>query len=282
MPSGVPRLAILELYSDASARLHSEQERLIRDSAPLTADSVPELEAALCELDVEHSLSFCQKLRQLAPPVAKRYRFIHQWGATCMSTSLANGLIALGEPAFLAIESELVETVHAFTSHVVDNTSSFGKPFEYRSVDDMQKYLRRSEHRRFGLLGDYELFLSNSILDALLALFTGSGVVVLQQAAHAQLAFELVFDEDPHAVSVRQRDPFTPGPGDDHNVIQLAEWRREFFWSPLKKIPTTMGRGFDCLSAEETLDHLARYEGMDNLGLECSSAILVRVDVPSH
>jgi len=229
------------------------------------------------QAEVAIGAEYTLELVDLAPCACARYDFVRQTGATCMSTSLANGMIALGEPAF---RESAVRRVESFTSHIVANTSSFGKPSEYRSIDDMHKYLRRDEAREASLSGDakiehrYRCVLTDSLLDVVTALHSGHGRIVVQQQAHARLAYELLVESG--AVLVRQRDPFMGSGSDDHHLIPLAEWRQSYLWSPLKKIPSTMGFGFDRLSQREVREHLARYGEMANLGIECISGILVR------
>ncbi|MCA8922794.1 MAG: hypothetical protein KDD82_13350 [Planctomycetes bacterium] len=206
-------------------------------------------------------------------------RFVRQQGTTCMSTSLANGMISLGEPFF---DEDRERRVHLFTDDVVENTSSFQKPGEFRSVDDLFKYLESGRLRELEIAGgrfrdDYRVRLTCSLLDVVEALWSGRGRLLVQRAAHAYLVFGVDVERG-GAVSVRVRDPFeATGPG--YARLGLEALRENFLWSPLKKIPRLMGpHGFPQLTAEELLGHLERYEGMENLGVECPSALLFRAE----
>ena len=190
--------------------------------------------------------------------------------------ALANGMLSLGDPFLLA---DPQRRVGLLTRHLVASTSSFGKPGDYRSVDDLFKYLEGGGLAELEDAGDrceqgYAVRLTNSLLDVCEALYTGRGRLVLQRAAHAHLCFGLDLEGD--VVALRFRDPMTPsGPG--YSVLSLETLRRDYLWTPLKKIPRLMGpHGFLELSAEALLGHLERYDSMENLGVECTSALLYR------
>lgn len=269
--------ARLALYREAQRKLGESFNAILAERAPVSVDNVDALEEALIASELAIGLDYARALHDLKPCRRREYPFVHQRGATCMSTSLANALIALGDPFLL---EDPPARVHAFTDHVVAHTSDFGKPFEYRSIDDMHKYLRREEHLGRGSIVSglamtrrYRCELTNSLIDVIDALHLGRGQVVVQSHAHAQLVFELVVDDQ--EVAVRQRDPFTSYGSERSSLIDLERWRRSYLWSPLKKIPSTMGRGFELLEHHEVLEHLARYEAMDNLGIECISGIIL-------
>ncbi|MDF1664880.1 MAG: hypothetical protein P1V97_24175 [Planctomycetota bacterium] len=273
------RQARLPLYREALLTYKSIFEDLLRSAAPITENNIDALEQSLIEEEVRIGADLILQLNQLAPFPEEEHAFVHQSGATCMSTSVTNGMIALKEPFF---KKKALEKTRAFTDHIVQNTSSFGKPHEYRSIDDMHKYLKRNEQQEFSKFGEsisrrYHVELTNSLIEAIMALHSGDGRVVVQQHAHANLAFEIaVLEEHGQAdIFIRQRDPFTTQGSDSHRLIPLLEWRQHYLWSPLKKIPSSMGRGFESLSANEVLEHLARYSEMDNLGIECISGILI-------
>ncbi len=203
--------------------------------------------------------------------------FVQQDSSTCMSTSLANALITFDEPWFAEDTSR---RVHEFTDHVVGNTSAFGKPGDYRSVDDLFKYLEAGRLKELPFVGDYRVRLTSSLLDICEALWTGVARLVVQRRAHARLAYGLVLDDEAETL-VMMRDPMaSDGPG--HELVTLDALRAEFIWSPLKKIPRLMGpHGFEKLTAEELIGHLERYDSMDNLGVDCPSALVYRAaDAP--
>lgn len=266
------------LYRDAQSAIEASFHEIIHRSSPITVDNVEAVEQALMDKELEHAEKLALELHECTPFPNHDCNFAHQLGSTCMSTSTANGMLVLEEPFF---QNQTLERVQAFTQHVVDNTSSFGKPFEYRSIDDMHKYLKRNDHQHFSLGSEqgferrYRCELTNSLIDVIMAFHSGRGAVVVQQSAHAQLAFQIIVEDQ--QLFVCQRDPFTRHGTDYFSRIALADWRQHYLWSPLKKIPSTMGSGFESLTAEEVLDHLARYESMDNLGVECVSGILIDI-----
>lgn len=248
---------------------------VLEEAEPITAESVPVVELLLMEAEVDAARA---ALEQLGPPAfdpGEPY-MVRQVGTTCMSTSLANGMISLGEP-FLAVDPD--RRVHLLTSDVVERTSSFGKPGEYRSVDDLFKYLEAERlldvhdgEERFSC--DYAVRLTCSLIDVCEALWTGRGRLLIQRAAHAHLGFGLEVVDGEHLV--RFRDPMT-GSGRGFTRVTLESLRRDYLWSPLKKIPRLMGpHGFMRLTADELLGHLERYDGMENLGVDCPSALLFR------
>ncbi len=266
------------------SRAHFEVQRswfrrylrvVLEEAEPITAESVAVVELLLMEAEVDAARA---ALEQLGPPEhdAGEPYFVRQVGTTCMSTSVANGMISLGEP-FLDVDPD--RRVHLLTSDIVERTSAFGKPGEYRSVDDMFKYFEgdRLQEVRDGDDGfscDYTVRLTNSLIDVCEALWTGRGRLVIQRSAHAHLGFGLeVVDGE---FLVRMRDPMT-GSGPGYSRVTLETLRRDYLWSPLKKIPRLMGpHGFMKLSAEELIGHLERYDTMENLGVDCPSAILYR------
>lgn len=273
------RQARLHHYREALHAYKLIFEDLLRSAAPITVENIDALEQSLIEEEVRVGRDLILQLKELAPFNEEDHSFVHQSGATCMSTSVTNGMIALKEPFF---QKKALEKTRAFTDHIVQNTSSFGKPHEYRSIDDMHKYLKRNDQQHFSKFGEtlsrrYHVELTNSLLEAILALHSGQGQVVVQQAAHANLAYEIAVLEEHGQVEIyiRQRDPFTTQGSDSHRLIPLLDWRQNYLWSPLKKIPSSMGHGFESLSANEVLEHLARYSEMDNLGVECISGILI-------
>ena len=269
---------------DAQAHFEVQREwfaRYVRvvleEAEPITAESVALVELLLMEAEVDAARA---ALRQLGPPAfdpGSPY-FVSQVGTTCMSTSLANGMISLGD-GFLTGDPD--RRVHMLTTDVVDRTSSFGKPGEYRSVDDMFKYLEAGhlEELRDGEEGftqQYRVRLTNSLLDVCEALWTGRGRLVIQRSAHAHLSFGLEAQGDDFVMLFR--DPMTrSGPG--FTRLTLETVRRDYLWTPLKKIPRLMGpHGFPQLGAEELIGHLERYDTMENLGVDCPSALLYRLE----
>jgi hypothetical protein len=269
----------LALYREALSQYQRFFEQTLKEAAPITAHNIYDVESKLMQEEVRVGCELILQLQSLTPFIENEYAFVHQYGATCMSTSLSNGMIALGEPYFT---KESVDRTHAFTHHIVQNTNGFGKPMEYRSIDDMHKYLKRNDQQEFSkdtetLSQRYRVELSNSLIDVIMALHQGEGRVVVQQNAHAQLAYELHVDQSENEINffIRQRDPFTSYGSHQHRLVPLLEWRECYLWSPLKKIPSSMDHGFESLSASEVLEHLARYEEMDNLGVECVSGILI-------
>lgn len=248
----------------------------LEEAEPITAESVGVVELLLMEAEVDAARCALERLG--APEASSSPSFVRQVGTTCMSTSVANGMISLGEP-FLLAESE--RRVGLLTSDIVARTSAFGKPGEYRSVDDMFKYLEGGRLLEVADAGetfasDYTVRLTCSLLDVCEALWTGRGRLVVQRAAHAYLGFGIA--REGSAFGVRLRDPmWATGPGE--GFLSLARLRQDYLWSPLKKIPRLMGpHAFPQLSADELIGHLDRYAGMDDLGVECPSAILYRKD----
>ena len=247
----------------------------VEEAAPIEAGNVGVVETLIMEAELDATLEALEEVGEPGWDPGEPW-FARQWGTTCMSTSLANGLISLGEPS---LAEDTAARVEALTRDVVEHTSAMGKPGEYRSVDDLYKYL---ESGRLGEVelgdgvrcaGGYRVRLTGSLLDVVEALWTGEGRLVLQRSAHAHLVFGLECGEG--GWGVRRRDPMREeGPG--YDVVGLEELRRDYLWSPLKKIPRLMGFGFERLEAEELLGHLERYEDMENLGLECPSALLSR------
>ncbi len=242
---------------------------------PITAESIGLIEWVLMEAEIDAAR---KALRRLGTPdfdPGNPY-FASQVGTTCMSTSMANGMISLGD-TFLSKSTD--ERVYTLTTDVVDRTSAFGKPGEYRSVDDMFKYLEADRHLDLrddeeGFAENYRVRLTNSLLDVCEALWTGRGRLVIQRSAHAHLAFGLEQQGDDFVVLFR--DPMSrSGPG--FSRVSLEALRQDYLWSPLKKIPRLMGpHGFPSLSADELIGHLERYDEMENLGVDCPSALLYR------
>lgn len=252
---------------------------LLREAEPITAESVGAVEHLLMEAEVDAAT---KALREAGPPAFDPGApwFAQQVGTTCMSTSLANAMISLGEPLFAAATEDVrASRVVAFTSDVVARTSAMGKPGEYRSVDDLFKYLESGRLAELELEGgrfelDFRVRLVNGLIDVLEALWTGRARLVIQRRAHAHLAFGLEQDEE--ATWVLMRDPMH-GAGPGFSRVPIDALRVEFLWSPLKKIPRLMGpHGFPALGAEALLGHLDRYGQMDDLGVECPSALVYR------
>jgi hypothetical protein len=253
------------------------REEALADAEPVDAGNVWELEERLVLAEVDAA---ALALAAVGPPPwdPGSPRFVQQSGTTCMSTSLANALISLGEPCLLeATEAR----AHALADDIVANTSALGKPGDYRSVDDLFKYLESGRLPTLLLEGgrfahDYRVRLTASLLDVVEALWTGKGRLVMQKRAHARLAFALEIRGEA-APLVRVRDPLSSRAG--HELVSLELLRREFLWSPLKKIPRLMGPdAFESLEASELMGHLTRYDEMDNLGVECPSALVYRVE----
>jgi hypothetical protein len=255
------------------------RDTLLREAEPITVDSVATVELLLMEAEVDAARA---ALREAGAPRfdAGLPWFAQQVGTTCMSTSLANSFISLGEPLLTTGSEELRELrVYKFTSDVVARTSAMGKPGEYRSVDDLFKYLESGRLRELELEGgrfelDYRVRLTASLLDVVEGLWTGSSRLVIQRRAHAHLAFGLEREGDTWWVLMR--DPMH-GSGQGFSRATLETLRVEYMWSPLKKIPRIMGpMGFPSLSADELQGHLKRYDEMNDLGLECPSALVWR------
>jgi hypothetical protein len=249
---------------------------ILEEAEPITADSVGLVELLLMEAEVD---AVRAALKGLGPPSfdpGNPY-FVSQVGTTCMSTSLSNGMISLGDE-FLCGDPD--ERVHRVTSDVVERTSAFGKPGEYRSVDDMFKYLEADRlldvtDGEEGFRTNYRVRLTNSLLDVCEALWTGRGRLVIQRAAHAHLAFGLEQAKDGEFLMLF-RDPMLRS-GTGFSRLTLETVRRDYLWPPLKKISRLMGpHGFLQLTAEELMGHLERYDSMENLGVDCPSALLFR------
>lgn len=249
----------------------------LEEAAPITAESVFVVELVLMEAEVHASL---QALETLGPPKQDPGEpfFVRQEGTTCMSTSLANGMISLGDE-FLMADPET--RVGRLTDDIVGRTSAMGKPGEYRSVDDMFKYLERGMLREFESDGaqfhqDYAVRLTASLIDVVEALWKGCGRLVIQRSAHAHLGYGIEHDSETGRFMIRMRDPMTrSGPG--YSLQSLGELRQSYLWSPLKKIPRLMGpHGFNQLGPDELIGHLDRYDTMENLGVDSPSAILYR------
>lgn len=268
-------------FSAAREAFQGLLRQTLERAQPIDGDNVEEIELALMEVEIA---LVRRALRDAGPPA---YRpepatFARQVGTTCMSTSLGNGLLTLGEKT-LAADPE--DRIAALADDVVSNTSAMGKPGEYRSVDDVFKYLESGRLKSLrwkgdSLEGDYRVRLTNSLADVALALWTGRGRLLVQRSAHARLIFAL--EEGKHGdVVACLRDPMR-SPGPSYEKISLETLRFDYLWSPLKKIPRLFGPGlFSSLSAEELLGHLDRYETMDNLGVDCPSALLYRAaDAP--
>ncbi|MDC3378806.1 hypothetical protein OAX78_00805 [Planctomycetota bacterium] len=250
---------------------------VLEEAEPITPDNVEVVELLLMEAELD---AVRKALADAGPPAFDPGQpvFASQWGTTCMSTSLANGMISMGEG--LLVEGGEAQ-VHAFTSDIVESTSSFGKPGEYRSVDDLFKYLESGrlgelDFEGAGFQGDFRVRLTNSLLDTCEALWTGRGRLVVQRRAHAHLVYGLELDGN--TFWALTRDPMRrTGPGGERLAMEAL--RRDYLWSPLKKIPRLMGpHAFPQLSAEALLGHLERYDEMDNLGVDCPSALLFRAE----
>jgi len=249
---------------------------ILEEAEPITAESVYVVELLLMEAEVDAARA---ALANLGPPdydPGDPY-FVRQEGTTCMSTSVANGLITLGEPFLLANPDARVPLL---TRDIVARTSAMGKPGEYRSVDDMFKYLESGCLLELDAEGetfseDYTVRLTNSLIDVCETLWTGHGRLVIQRSAHAHLGFALERLEDGEWVAMFRDPMMRSGPG--YTRLSFESLRRDYLWSPLKKIPRLMGpHGFQQLGAEELLGHLERYESMENLGVDCPSALLYR------
>src|SRR5438105_10159670 len=109
-----------------------------------------------------------------------------------MLTSLGNGMISFGE---MGLAADL-ERVAALADDVVANTNPMGKPGEYRSVDDVFKYLESGRLKEISLAGerirgDYRVRLTGSLADTCEALWTGRARLLVQRSAHARLVFAL-------------------------------------------------------------------------------------------
>ena len=257
--------------------LFREHLRTVLEAAqPITADNVLELEQSLMEAEVEAGK---RALEHAGPPpfLPGSPEFVQQHSSTCMSTSLANALISMGEPW---LQESAPSRVRALTDHVVENTSAFGKPGDYRSVDDLFKYLEAGKLKELPVEGDFRVRLTSSLIDVIEALWTGKGRLVVQRRAHARLVFGLAFDDEAEPVFL-MRDPMSAD-GQGFDLVSIETVRFEFLWSPLKKIPRLMGpHAFPQLTAEELLGHLERYEQMENLGVDCPSALVFRAaDAP--
>lgn len=260
-------------FGIARAAFAKLSRELIEKAQPVTAGNVDELESALMLAEVAAAKT---AVRIAGPPVflAGDPWFVQQSSSTCMSTSLANALITMNEP-WLVEDTE--RRVLQLTNHIVENTSSFGKPGDYRSVDDLFKYLEAGNLKQLPFGGDYRVRLTCSLVDVCEALWTGRARLVVQRRAHARLAFGLALDDEAEPV-VLMRDPMWPD-GKGHELVSLEKLRSEFLWSPLKKIPRLMGpHAFEKLTAEELVGHLERYESMDDLGVDCPSALVYRAE----
>jgi hypothetical protein len=249
---------------------------ILEEAEPITAESVFVVELLLMEAEVDAAKEALASLGTPAFDPGEPF-FVRQEGTTCMSTSAANGMISLGEPY---LQADPVERVTHLTSDIVARTSAMGKPGEYRSVDDMFKYLESGRLLELGdegegFSGNYAVRLTSSLIDVCEALWTGRGRLVIQRSAHAHLGYGLEELESGEFVA-RFRDPMMrSGPGYRH--VTLEALRRDFLWSPLKKIPRLMGpHGFPQLGAEELVGHLKRYDEMQNMGVDCPSALLFR------
>jgi hypothetical protein len=260
-------------FGIARAAFERYRREILEKAQPITAENVEALEMSLMEAEIEAAKLAVQAA---GPPVylAGDPSFVQQKSTTCMSTSLANALISMGEP-WLAEDAE--KRVHQLTDHIVENTSSFGKPGDYRSVDDLFKYLEAGKLKELPFAHDYRVRLTCSLLEVCEALWTGRARLVVQRRAHARLAFGLALDDEAEPV-VLMRDPMqSDGPG--HDMVSLDTLRFEFLWGPLKKIPRLMGpHAFASLTAEELIGHLDRYESMENLGVDCPSALVYRAE----
>lgn len=256
---------------------------VLEEAQPITHENVAVVEHLLIEAEIDAAK---KALRTAGPPafVAGAPRFAQQVGTTCMSTSLCNGMISLGEPSLLVDDDDLLKRrVHRITSDIVQRTSAMGKPGEYRSVDDLFKYLEAGRLTEVDLGDglrverDYRVRLTCSLLDVVECLWTGRARLIIQRRAHAHLAFGLEPDDE-GGWWVLMRDPMH-GTGRGFSRASLETLRVDYLWSPLKKIPRLMGPfGFPSLTAEALLGHLERYDGMENLGVECPSALVYRAE----
>jgi hypothetical protein len=245
---------------------------------PIDGGNVDAVEIALMESEIALVRRVLREVGLTAfqpPPVT----FARQVGTTCMSTSLGNGLLTFGEATLL---EDTERRVAELADDIVANTSAFGKPGDYRSVDDLFKYLESGRLREIrvggeAIRGDYRVRLTGSFVDVAEALWTGRARLLVQRSAHARLVFAFDWDEQGEPW-LALRDPLrAPGPG--HERISLETLRLDFLWSPLKKIPRLFGpTAFSELSAEELLGHLDRYDEMENLGVDCPSALLYRAE----
>src|SRR5690606_18709120 len=113
--------AVFELQRDW---LRRHTRVALREAEPITADTDPGAELLLMEADVDAARAALEQLGAPAFDPGEPY-MVRQVGTTCMSTSLANGMISLGEPFLIADPDR---RVHLLTSDVVERTSSFGKP----------------------------------------------------------------------------------------------------------------------------------------------------------
>ena len=256
---------------------------VLEEAQPITEANVAAVEHVRMEAEVDAAK---KALRRAGPGAAQRdaARFAQQVGTTCMSTSLCNGLISLGEPSLqVDDDDELEARVHRVTGDIVERTSAMGKPGEYRSVDDLFKYLEAGRLREVDLgrglriERDYRVRLTCSLLDVVEGLWTGRARLVIQRRAHAHLAFGREADDE-GGWWVLMRDPMH-GTGPGFSRASLETLRLDYLWSPLKKLPRLMGpHGFTSLDAEALLGHLERYDGMENLGVECPSALVWRAE----
>src|SRR5687768_11789156 len=120
---------------------------VLEAAEPITEANVGLVELLIMEAEIDAAR---RALRRAGPPAFTpgAPRFAQQVGTTCMSTSLCNGLISLGEPSLQLDDDDALERrVHRVTSDIVERTSAMGKPGEYRSVDDLFKYLESGRLR---------------------------------------------------------------------------------------------------------------------------------------
>jgi len=266
-----------KVFQRAREAFREQLTKRLEAAEPLVPENVEAVEQQLMADEVVVASKALKKVGP-SPHAPGTPYFVRQTGTTCMSVSLANGLISLGEPCLL---EDPENRVSLLADDVVASTSSFGKPGEYRSVDDLFKYLESGRLKELELAGkrlahDYRVRLTCSLIDVCEALWTGRGRLVVQRRAHARLAFAI--DRKDGKALVRVRDPMSASSTKfDH--VDLTTLRTEFLWSPLKKLPRILGpMGLPKLTAKEALGHLDRYDTMENLGVDCPSALVYRAE----
>lgn len=259
-------------YEDAKERFFQLRQDTLYTVPMIHRGNAEDIAERLREREIELAYELLDGLSKVRPGPRPLDFPLCQSGETCVPSSVANGLLRLGQETAYFGQGRLDQA--AAINHFIDDfllKEPGHDRGERRSLDRVYHYFTNERHRELGLAGRYRFRLTGSLIDMVYRLYSQDSSLLVVAKAHCLMAYGVYQDSRKEAF-VELKDPLVVG----SKQVELGDFARRFVWSSLGGLPYAVSLG-ESYSPAAALDLLEAQAELNHKGVCCSSGILTRL-----